>query len=178
MIHDNHAARARYGTREGACAPPAMGTTTKHPPIQEEGRVFVKIGEADMRSVTLRAGVVEIGFETKLGWEFGESVGGVHFDAVIGSAALIGWFEGAAIGGAGEGEEFVETIANATQSAACAVHSAVGIPCFAAVCIGFADDLLGDLDDAVEDVADGTSELALSGVLGSGRCLNVRGGGH
>lgn len=105
--------------------------------------------------------MVEISFEAEFGWEFGESLVRVHFDAVVCAAALVGRFESAAVGGAGEGEELVETVSHAAKCAAGAIDSAVGPSGFAAELVRFADDLFWDLDDAVEDIADGAAEFAL-----------------
>ncbi len=130
--------------------------------------------EPRVRSIALSAGVTEVAFEAEFRWEFGEAVCDVHFDAVVFTAALVRRAEGATIGGAGEGEEFVEAVAEAAHGAVGAIDSAVGPAGFAAVGVCLANDLLGDFDESVEDVADGPAEFAGSGVLGSGRCLDVR----
>src|SRR5688572_22044260 len=95
----------------------------------------------------VRAGVVEVALRAEFRREFGETVGRVHLDPVVLTAALIRLLEGAAVGRAGEGEDFVEAIAQAAQSAAGAIDRAVGPACLAAVVIGLADDLLGDFDE-------------------------------
>ena len=61
--------------------------------------------------------MVVVGFEAEFGGEFREAVVHIHFDAVVFAAAFVGGLEGAAIGRAGEGEEFVETIATAAECA-------------------------------------------------------------
>ena len=57
----------------------------------------------------------------------------VHFDAVVFATALIRVLESAAIGRAGEGEEFVEAVAEAAQRAVGSIDGAVGPASLAAV---------------------------------------------
>jgi len=111
-------------------------------------------------SVLLGPGVVEVGFEAELGGEFREAIVHIHFDAVVFATALVRGLEGAAIGRASEGEEFVEAISKAAECAMRAIDSAVGVAGFASVSLVLANDLLGDFHEAVEDVTEGTAELA------------------
>ena len=78
---------------------------------------------------------------------------GVHLDAVVFAATLIRWLECATIGGAGEGEELVESITQAAECTAGSIHSTVwrGL---APVLVLLANDLLGDLNEAINNVAD------------------------
>ena len=68
-------------------------------------------------SVGLSAGIAVVGLETEFRREFGESVMDVHFDAVVFATAFVRWFERTAIGRAGEGEQFIEAVAEAAQRA-------------------------------------------------------------
>ena len=63
----------------------------------------------------------------------------------------------------------------AAETAAGAVDHAVGPAGFAAVVIGLADDLLGDFDESVENVADAAAELAGRRVGRSRRSLDIGG---
>ena len=66
--------------------------------------------------------MVEVGFKSEFGREFGETVMHVHLNAVVFAAALVRLFERAAIGRAGEGEKFVETVTEAAQRATGSVY--------------------------------------------------------
>ena len=103
--------------------------------------------------------MVEVAFSAQFRRELGETVGRVHLDPVVFAAALIRRLEGAAIGRAGEGEHFVEAVAEALQGAVGAIHRTVGPAGFAAVIVGLADDLLGNFDETVEDVAKAAAKL-------------------
>ena len=81
------------------------------------------------------------------------------------SALFVRWLEGAAICGACEGEELVETVTEAAECAVGAIDCAVGVASFASVGIVLADDLLGNFHESVKDVAETTAELAGGGVL-------------
>ena len=50
---------------------------------------------------------------------------GIHLNPVIFTAALVRWLEGAAVGRAGEGEEFVVSVAQAAEGTASAVSNAI-----------------------------------------------------
>ena len=89
----------------------------------------------------------------------------VHFDPVVLAALFVRGFEGAAIGGAAESEKLVKTVAETGQSADGAIDSSISPAGFAAVGILFTHDLLGDFDETVKNVADGTSQLARGGVM-------------
>ncbi len=118
--------------------------------------------------------MVEVGLESEFRWEFGEAVVHVHLDAIVLTATLIRWLEGAAIGGACEGEELVETVTEAAKRTVGAIDRTVSPTSLATVGLVLADDLFRDFDNAVNDVADGAAELAGGCVGGSGRCLDVR----
>ena len=120
--------------------------------------------------------MVVVCLETEFRWELGKAIVHVHFDAVVLAALFVRWLEGAAIGWAGEGEELVEAIAEAAEGAACAIDSTVGGSSFSAVFVGLTDKLLRNFHEAIEDVADRTTELAGGSVLGAWRGLNVRSG--
>lgn len=62
--------------------------------------------------------MAEVGLETELGRELGESVTRIHLDTVISTAAGVGRLEGAVISWAVEGHEFVETVADTLEGAA------------------------------------------------------------
>lgn len=66
-----------------------------------------------------------MGFKTKFRWKFGESITGVHLDAVIGATASVGWLKGAVVGRAMEGDELVEAISDTLEGAASSVYEAV-----------------------------------------------------
>ena len=53
----------------------------------------------------MRPGVAEVGLEAEFRREFGETVVHIHLDAVVFATPFIRWFKGAAVGGAGEGEQ-------------------------------------------------------------------------
>ena len=89
-----------------------------------EGGGFWKISELWLLPL-LRAGVAEVGLETKFGWELGESVARVHLDSVISAAAGVRWLEGAVMSWAVEGHELVDAVADPLESAARAVNNTV-----------------------------------------------------
>lgn len=99
---------------------PIEGTKKPHP----EGGGFSKSRKENPLPF-LGARVVEVGLETKLGWELGESVAWVHFDTVISTAASVGWLKGSVEGRAVEGHELVKSVADAFQSAATSVDNTV-----------------------------------------------------
>lgn len=117
--------------------------------------------------------MVEVSFETKLGGEFREAVVHIHFNAVVFAATLVGRFEGAAIGWAGEGEEFVETVAKAAERTVRSIKRAIGVAGLASVGLVLANDLLGNFHEAVENVAERAAELAGRGVGRSWRRVDV-----
>ncbi len=104
--------------------------------------------------------MAEASFEAELRRELRESVMGVHFDPVILTATLIRWLEGAAVGRAGEGEELVEAITQAAKSAVGAIDRAVGGATLATILLVLTDNLFGDLNKSVNDVADGATQFA------------------
>ena len=117
--------------------------------------------------------MIEAAVEAQFRWEFGKAVVHVHLNAVVLAATLVWWLESAAIGWAGEGEEFVEAVAQTTHCAVGAIDSAVGPSGLATVLLVFTNDLLRDLNEPIHDVADGTAELARGRVSGTRRCLDV-----
>src|SRR5690606_25068442 len=104
--------------------------------------------------------MAKVGLEAKFRWKFGEAIGHVHFNSVVLAATLVRPAECAAIRRAGEGEELEKSVAQTSHRTVRAINCSVGVASFASVCIGLADDLLGDLDEAVKDVADGAAKLA------------------
>jgi len=123
--------------------------------------------------VLLSSGVVEVGFEAEFGWEFREAVVHVHFDAVVFTAAFVGGLEGAAIGRACESKEFVETVAKAAERAMRAIDGAVGVSGLAPIGFALANDLLRNVHEAVENVAEGAAEFAGRGVGRARRRVDV-----
>jgi hypothetical protein len=108
----------------------------------------------------LRARMGIIGFSAEFGREFGESLVNIHFYTVVLTALFVRGFEGAAIGGASEGEKLIKTVTETAQSSACAVGDTICKAGLAAICVRFTHDLLRDFDKSIEDVANGTSQLA------------------
>lgn len=119
--------------------------------------------------------MLEVGFKTKFWWELGETVGRVHLNAIVHAAIFVWWLEGAAIGWASEGEEFIEAVAEALEAAVRAIDDAEGPAGLATVGFILADDLLRDLDESVEDVANGAAKLASRSVGVARRSLNICG---
>lgn len=117
--------------------------------------------------------MLEVGLKAKLGREFGEAVTRIHLDAVIGAAAGVGWLEGAVVSRAVESDELVKTITNPLESATGSIDHSVGPAGLASVVLGFADDLLGNLNDSVKNVGETTTELTGRGVFAFWRSLNV-----
>lgn len=121
----------------------------------------------------LGAGVHKVGLGTKLGRELGEAVARIHLDAIICATTGVGWLESAMVGGAMEGDQLVETVTNPLEGAAGAIDDSVRPTDLAAVGLGFANDLLGNFNDAVENVCNRASKFAGRGVFRSWRGLNV-----
>ena len=103
--------------------------------------------------------MIEVGLGTKLGRELGETVARIHLDTVISSTTGVGRLESSVESGAMEGNKLVETIPNALEGAAGSIDNSVRPTNLAAFGIGFADDLLGNLNHSVEDVADSAAEF-------------------
>ena len=59
--------------------------------------------------------MAEVGFETKLGWEFRKSVARIHFNPGVITTASVGRLEGAVVGWAVEGHKLIYTIADAIE---------------------------------------------------------------
>ncbi len=117
--------------------------------------------------------MAEVGLGTKLRWELGETITGVHFDTVVSTAASVRWFEGSVESRAMEGDELIEAITDTLEGAAGAVNNTVRPASFAAVNSGFANDLLWDFNNSIEDVGDRAAKFAGRCVFSSWRGLDV-----
>lgn len=115
----------------------------------------------------------EVGLGTKLGWELGEAVARIHFDAVVSTTAGVGWLECAVESRAVECYQLVESVTNTLESAAGSVDNTVGPTGLASVGFGLANDLLWNFDDAVEDISNCAAEFTGRGVFSSWRGLDV-----
>lgn len=69
--------------------------------------------------------------------------------------------------------QLAESVTHTFDGAAATVEGSVGPSSFATVLVSLADHLLGDLNESVEDVADGTAELTGGCVSGAWRRLNI-----
>ena len=117
--------------------------------------------------------MTEVSLSTQHWWEFGQTIAWVHLDTVISSTTSVGRLEGSVECWAVEGDKFVEPVSNTFEGAATSIDYSVGESGNIAFGIGLADHLLGNFDDPIEDIANGTSELAGRCVLGPWRGLNV-----
>jgi len=117
--------------------------------------------------------VHEVGLGAKLGWELGEAVARIQFDAIVSTATGVGWLEGAVVGRAVECHELIAAVSDTLQGAAGSIDHSVGPTGLAAVSLGLANDLLWNFDDTVKDVTDGTAEFAGRCVFSSWRGLDV-----
>ena len=104
--------------------------------------------------------VTEVGLVAQHWWEFGQTVAWVHFDTVISATTGVGWLEGSVETWAMEGEKFVDSVSNTFERAAGPIDNPVGISGNITFGFGLANHLLGDFDEAVEDIANSASELA------------------
>lgn len=145
----------------------------KKNPARDSGPGFCIVRQMGLPSLRARVRVVRL--EAQFWWELRQTLRRSHFDATILTTVFIWWLEGAAIGRAGEGEQFIETVAEATEHAMGAIHSTVGPASLATVGVGFANNGFWNLHDTVEDIREGASELASSGVISARRCLNISG---
>ena len=107
----------------------------------------------------LSAGMFEVGLRTKLGWEFAQAIGRIHFNPVIAATLGVRWLEGAVVSWAIKGDEFEEAITKTAEGAASAIDNSKGVARFAAVDFGFTNHLLGDFNYSVKDVADCTAKF-------------------
>ena len=98
----------------------------------------------------------------------------VHLDPVVLAATLIRWLEGSTISRAGEGEELIESIAQATEGTAGAIDGSV-TEGLATVLIVLPAHLLRNFHESVEDVVECPAQLAGGRVGGARRCLDVGG---
>ena len=96
----------------------------------------------------------------------------VHLDAVVFSATLVRWLEGAAIGWAVESEELVETVTKTAKCTTRSIYASIW-SCLTTVLILLANDLFWNLDETIHDVAEGAAQLTRGRVSGSWRGLNV-----
>ena len=103
--------------------------------------------------------MAEVGLETKLGWEFRKSVTRIHFNPGVITTTSVGWLEGSVETWAMEGEKFVDSVSNTFERAAGPIDNPVGISGNITFGFGLANHLLGDFDEAVEDIANSASEL-------------------
>ena len=108
----------------------------------------------------LSARVSEVGLKSKFGWELGQAVTWIHLDTVVIATAGVRWLEGSVESGPVESNQFVESISNALKGTARSIDNTVRPTGFAAIGFGLADNLLRNFNDSIEDIADGTSELA------------------
>jgi len=124
--------------------------------------------------IFLGADVTVVALEAEFRWEFGEPFMHVHFNPVVLAALFVRWLEGATVSRAGESEELVEAVAEATERAVGAVNRTVRPACLATVGFVLADDLLWDFNEAVENVADRTSKFPCGSIVGTRRRLDIR----
>jgi hypothetical protein len=117
--------------------------------------------------------MMEIGLETKLGWELGKTFAGVHLDAPILTTLGVRRFERSFVSRAMESEKLVETVSHAAEHALSAADDTYRPTSFASISVRGANDLLGNLHHSIEDVADGTAQFTGRSVLGSRRRLNI-----
>lgn len=108
--------------------------------------------DCELQLPSLCAGMREICLKTEFGWELRQTLGRAHFNATILTAILIRWLISAAISWAGESEEFVETVAEATECTVGAIYCAVGPSSLAAVGVCFANNAFWNLHDSVKNV--------------------------
>ena len=104
--------------------------------------------------------MAKVTLETKLRRELRESFARIHLDTVISTAAGVGWLEGAVESRAVEGEKFVDSVSNTLERASGSIDNPVGVAGNITFGFGLANHLLGDFNEAVEDVANSASELA------------------
>ena len=132
-------------------------------------------GIGSRKSEFLTADVTVVGLSAELRWEFREAVVDIHVDAVVHSALLVRWLEGAAVGRAVESEKLVEAVTEAAEGAMRAVDCAVRPTGFATVLLGSANDHLRDFGDTIQNVPDCATQFAGGCVLGAWRSLDIRG---
>ncbi len=106
------------------------------------------------------SGVAEVGLSTKLGWEFGEPIARIHLDTVISTTTCVGWLESSVESGAVEGDELIEAITNTLECASGAIDDTVGESGNVTLGVGLANHLLGNFDNAIEDVTNGAAKFA------------------
>ena len=104
--------------------------------------------------------MTEVALVAQHWWEFGQTVAWVHFDPVISATTGIGWLEGSVESRGVEGEKFVDSVSNALERASGSIDNPVGVSGNITFGFGLANHLLGDFNEAVEDIAKSASELA------------------
>jgi hypothetical protein len=72
-----------------------------------------------------------------------------------------------------EGDQLEATIAQTTKATAGSVDDTVGVARVASLLIALADHLLWDLNEPIDDVAQGSTELPSRRVGRPWRCLNI-----
>ena len=107
-----------------------------------------------------------MGLETEFWWKFRKAVMHVHLDAIIFSATLVRWLEGATISWAIEGEEFIKSVAEAAKCTARSIYASIWSR-FTTVLVLLANNLFWNLDETIHDVAERTAKLARGRVSGS-----------
>ena len=104
--------------------------------------------------------MTEVALEAEYWWILGQTVAWVHFDTVISATTGIGWLEGSVESGIVEGDKFVDSVSNTLERASGPIDNPVGVSGNTSFGFGLANHLLGDFNEAVEDVANSASELA------------------
>ena len=104
--------------------------------------------------------MTEVALVAQHWWEFGQTVTWVHFDTVISATTGIGWLEGTVERGGVEGEQFVDSVSNTFEGATGPIDKPVGVSGDSSFGFALANYLLGEFNEAVEDIANSASELA------------------
>ena len=169
---------------------PGYGTVfpdEREPPLgahqgvgRKNGSLHARDSGCDPQSVAViyllafDAAVGQLGLEAELFGEFGEAGPGVVLLQTAATAAtLIGGAIGALVSGSPEGDEFVETIAHAGEGTSETFNETNGVTGIVTLFGVPADHGEGQFFDAVDDVTDGATELAGSGIFRRRRRLNV-----
>ena len=104
--------------------------------------------------------MTEVGLVAQHWWILGQTVARIHFDTIISATAGVGWPERSVETRAVEGEKLVDSVTNTLERAACSIDNPVGVSGNLSFGFGLANHLLGDFNEAVEDIANSASELA------------------
>ena len=113
-----------------------------------------------MKQLPLLSAAVVITFKSQSGREFRHAIVRIHFNAVILATSLIRRFKGSFISRAVESEELVKAITDAFECTSGSVHYAVCPTGCRAVLLCLAYHLFWDFDKAMDNVTDGTTQLA------------------